>query len=284
MNSPEHHLDLDTLADVLCGEASTDDTEHAGTCAVCGPALTDLEAAQVPLMAALATLPDPEPPADLGARLEAALARERRAATGTGGPTVLPVALLPRARRRHPAWLPVTAAAAALIAVVGAASVLLPLGGSGSRNSTAGKATTSTGTPAVRRLTTGTDYHKAGPSFNAALPLLLAEAGAAAAAPQQPQPQSGSDQTSALSERLTAADPLARLRDDRALAGCLASLTPPEQPGVPLAVDYAAYEGGPALIVVLPATKPAAVDVYVVGPGCTQANADLRYFVRLPRP
>lgn len=281
MNSPEHHLDLDTLADVLCGEASTDDTEHARTCAVCGPALTDLQAVQVPLIAALATLPDPEPPADLGARLEAALARERRAATGTGGPTVLPVALLPRARRRHPAWLPVTAAAAALIGVVGAASVLLPLGRSGSNNSTAAKATTSAGSPAVRRLTTGTDYRKAGPSFAAALPLLLAGAGAAAAAPQ---PQSGSDQTSALSGRLTAADPLARLRDDRALAGCLASLTPPEQPGVPLAVDYAVYEGGPALIVVLPATKPAAVDVYVVGPGCTQANADLRYFVRLPRP
>ena len=263
------HLDLDELADVLCGEAGADATEHAATCPTCSAALTDLEAAQVPLLAALATLPDPEPPAGLDERLLAAFARERRAQTSTGAATVLP---LP-ARRRPPAWLTGAAAAAALIGVVGGGIALLPHGGTSSTtssNTTAGG--TGTVGPVVRRLASGTAYRKVGPSFATALPLLLTVATSDSAA-EIP-----------FARKVAATDPLARLRDDRALAGCLAALTPPEDPGVPLAVDYAMYEGQPALVVVLPSAKPSAVDVYVVGPACTQADADLRYFVRLPRP
>ena len=262
------HLELDELADVLCGEAAAAATEHAATCPTCSAALTDLEAAQVPLLAALATLPDPEPPAGLDERLLAAFARERRAQTSTGAATVLP---LP-ARRRPPAWLTGAAAAAALIGVVGGGIALLPHGGTSSTtssNTTAGG--TGTVGPVVRRLASGTAYRKVGPSFATALPLLLNVA------------TSDSGATIPLAGKAAAADPLDRLRDDRALASCLAALTPPEDPGVPLAVDYATYEGQPALVVVLPSTKPATVDVYVVGPACSQADADLRYFVRLPR-
>ncbi len=267
------HLELDELADVLSGEAGADATEHAATCPTCSAALTDLEAAQVPLLAALATLPDPEPPAGLDERLLAAFARERRAQTSTGAATVLP---LP-ARRRPPAWLTGAAAAAALIGVVGGGIALLPHGGTSStssRSSTTAGASGPVG-PVVRRLASGTAYRKVGPSFATALPLLLDVATSGSADARQ---------FKADERKAAAADPLARLRDDRALAGCLASLTPPEDPGVPLAVDYAMYEGQPALVVVLPSAKPGAVDVYVVGPACTQADADLRYFVRLPRP
>ena len=263
------HLELDELADVLCGEAGADAIEHAATCPTCSAALTDLEAAQVPLLAALATLPDPEPPAGLDERLLAAFSRERRAQTSTGAATVLP---LPTGRRR-PAWLTGAAAAAALVGVVGGGIALLPHGGTSSgSSSTSTAAAPSAAGPAVRRLASGTDYRKVGPSFATALPLLLdvATRGTAATAP--------------FALKAAAGDPLARLRGDGALVGCLASLTTPEDPGVPLAVDYASYEGQPALVVVLPAAKPATVDVYVVGPACTQADADLRYFVRLPRP
>ena len=264
------HLDLDELADVLCGEAGAAATEHATTCPVCSAALTDLEAAQVPLLAALATLPVPEPAAGLDERLLAAFTRERRTKTATDAGNVLPRA----AGRRPPAWLTGAAAAAALVGVVGGGIALLPHGGASSqKSSTAGSATGTAG-PAVRRLATGTAYRKVGPSFTAALPLLLGLLPTAAEA----APRATADITTR-----AAADPLARLRDNRALAGCLASLSTPEDPGIPLAVDFASYEGTPALVVVLPSPKPAAVDVYVVGPNCRQADADLRYFVRLPR-
>ncbi len=265
------HLDLAELADVLCGEAGADATEHATTCPVCSAVLTDLAAAQVPLLASLATLPDPEPPAGLDERLLAAFARERRAQTSTGTATVLP---LP-ARRRPPAWLTGAAAAAALIGVVGGGIALLSRGSTNSTTAAPGAAPTQTTGPAVLRLATGTAYRKLGPSFSTALPLLLgAKTTAALAAPQLKTDELKS----------AAADPLARLRADSALAGCLASLTTPNDPGLPLAVDFASYEGAPALVVVLPSPKPATVDVYVVGPACTQADADLKYFVRLPRP
>lgn len=264
------HLELDELADVLCGEAGVDATEHAATCPVCSAALTDLEAAQVPLLATLATLPDPEPPAGLDERLLAAFARERRAQTPAGAATVLPFVT----RRRPPAWLVGAAAAAALIGVAGGGIALLPHGSQSTTRSTAGN-TAPAASPAVRRLASGTDYRKVGPSFASALPRLLGTASPdAVAAPQ----------FKANERKAAAGDPLARLRDDRALAGCLASLTTPDNPGVPLAVDYATYESKPALVVVLPGAKPATVDAYVVGPACTQADADLRYFVRLPRP
>ena len=265
------HLDLDELADVLCGEAGAEATEHAATCPACSAALTDLEAAQVPLLARLATLPDPEPPAGLDERLLAAVARERRTQTSAGAANVLP---LP-AGRRPPAWLTGAAAAAALIGVVGGGIALLPHGAPRTQSSSATASTAGTAGLVVRRLASGTGYRKVGPSFASALPLLLGAASPGAVA----GPQLKTDERKA-----GAVDPLGRLRDEGALAGCLASLTTPEDPGVPLAVDYATYEGAPAIIVVLPSPKPATVDVYVVGPACTPADADLRYFVRLPRP
>ena len=262
------HLELDELADVLCGEAGADATEHATTCPTCSAALTDLEAAQVPLLATLATLPDPEFPAGLDERLLAALARERGAQTAASAATVLPFVT----RRRPPAWLIGAAAAAALIGVVGGGIALLPHGDPSSTSATTTVSAPKTAGAAVRRLASGTDYRKVGPSFASALPLLLGAATQDATAGAPPALKAAAD------------DPLARLRDDRALAGCLASLTTPDNPGVPLAVDYATYESKPALVVVLPGAKPTTVDAYVVGPACTTADADLRYFVRLPRP
>jgi hypothetical protein len=86
---------------------------------------------------------------------------------------------------------------------------------------------------------------------------------------------------------LTAAGPeLDRLRTAEGLASCLLALLPPDDDTVrPLAVDYAAYSGQPALVVLLPGSgAPDKVDVFVVGAGCAQPDASLLFFAQLDRP
>jgi hypothetical protein len=69
------------------------------------------------------------------------------------------------------------------------------------------------------------------------------------------------------------------------LASCLAALLPPEEPDLrPLALDYASFGGAPALAVVLPDPDPAKLQVFVVGPGCSQADDGVLRFVRVARP
>ena len=80
-----------------------------------------------------------------------------------------------------------------------------------------------------------------------------------------------------------AVDPLARLRTSDGLAGCLTALSDAGQPAVPLALDYARYQGKPALVVVLPSSKEDKADVFVVGSGCSTADAKLLFFARLPK-
>jgi hypothetical protein len=55
-------------------------------------------------------------------------------------------------------------------------------------------------------------------------------------------------------------------------------------PTVPVAVDFATYEGKPAVIVALPAVgNSAQIDVWVVRSTCSASSVDL-YFRRIPRP
>ena len=270
------HPDLDALADTSCGMGDPATVEHLASCAACREALAELDGAQVPLTAALSGLPVPAPPADLEDRLLAALARERR--------TVLP--LVAPAPRRRPVWLvpgrlvPV-GAAAGLLAVLATGAVLLGRGSTTSSTTSGGATVAAAPAPQVRRLDSGTDYRRTGTSFARALPQLLSSAGPTSAGPTSAAAERKADAGAAPAQ---AADPLARLRDDAALARCLSSLTPPEDPGLPLAVDYATYDGAPALVVVLPSRRPGMVDVYVVGPACAAADADLRYFIRVERP
>lgn len=81
------------------------------------------------------------------------------------------------------------------------------------------------------------------------------------------------------------ADPLSALREPVALEACLSAVLPPEEPGVrPLALDYATYQGKPALAVWLTDPDPAKVSVFVVGPQCSAADAALQFFTRVDRP
>lgn len=263
------HLDRDALADVLAGEPSD---PHLDGCADCRAALAELATAVGQVEAALAALPAPAVPAGAEDRLLAALAQERAGAPSPASApatvTVMPADAGPAARSR-PRWLPVAGGVAAA-AVLVTAGVLLSRGGT----TTAGRTAGAPGSQ-IARSSTGTSYAKDGKALAAALPALLkGEASSSTAAQGAPRAATGA---------AAPADPLAALRGD-GLAPCLSSLSDPSDPGVPLALDYAAFEGKPALVVVFPASESGKVDVFVVGARCTAQDADVLFFTRLSKP
>lgn len=225
-----------------------------------------------------------------------------------------------RPRRAVPAALGVAAASAALLALVGLG---VGAGGSSESGvsatssqagAPAGGAGAGSGLLDLPVSATGTDYRRDGRALALALPALLgAQERVAASAstrsrqgptageaqsgdqsgarPAAPAPVAGSAPAAAsgpseLAEQLStpAVDPLARLRDPAELAGCLSALTGPDVEGVPLALDYASFEGAPALVVVLPSAQPDRVDVFTVGAGCRAGDDRTLLFTRLPRP
>jgi hypothetical protein len=284
------HLDLDALADVLDGEASTQPlarpaAEHLTECAECRAALDELRTAAAGVTEQLAALPVLTVPDDVASRLGSAL---RDAAVPAGGAslTTLPTA----GERSAPGrWLAAAAAVAVLLA--GAGYGISHLGGTGggsaSSTSAAGKAA-----PAgnVVRNDTGADYTSR-ETLAAALPGLLAgtagsmRAADSAVAPNGKAQLSGPSPSAPEAMTLAAPDPLARLRTPAGLAECLLALLPPEDPSVrPLALDYAAFKGAPAMVVVLPGTVAGKLDVFVVGPACSRANDSTLFYTSVPKP
>ena len=296
------HLDLDGLADHLAGEV--DARAHLSTCGGCTARLAELDTAGHPVLDTLHALPLPAIPDDVADRIGARLAAEPPLATeptqaaeppqaaarpgpahadgpcDAGRPEVPPAreaTVVPLAgRRRRQTWLPAVAAGVVLVAGGLLGYNLVAGAGSGDRQAAtasrdpAGAAPTAQ-PPEVPTVRSGLDYAD-GTAVQAALPRVLG--GTAAAA------RSGSQAESA-----AGADPLAPLRDPATLADCLrAVLTPGEPAERPLALDYAAYAGAPALAVVLGDPDPARVAVYLVGPRCSRADADVRQFLRLRRP
>lgn len=78
------------------------------------------------------------------------------------------------------------------------------------------------------------------------------------------------------------ADPLARLRQPVALAACVRTLTG-GRAATPLAVDYAAYQGTPAVVVVLPGPHTRTVLVYVAAASCGPQRPELLYYHQTTR-
>jgi hypothetical protein len=264
------HLDLDALADVL---ADGQEPAHLAGCADCRARLDDLRTAAADVSGQLAALEAPAMPAGLGGRLAAAIEQER-----SPGPTnVLPL------QRRRTRWLPALGAVAAAAAVAVGAVVLV----SNKDDSSSGTLADRAGGPGYAINNTGADYTSA--TLTAAVPGLLTGSAPQVAGAETlaaPAPTQGPTQGRTANDTFApkSADPLADLRDTAGLARCLASITDPSESGLPLAVDYASYQGKPALIVVLPSSKPDKVDVFVLPPGCAQANGDLITFLRLPKP
>ncbi|MDT7546782.1 MAG: hypothetical protein QOE99_2892 [Actinomycetota bacterium] len=280
------HLDLDALADAAAGEPTKETADHLAGCADCQAAVEEVRSAQTPVTAALAALPSPELPTEVAAALATALAAESRA-TGTASVTTLPPASRSSARR----WLP--AAAAVLILLAGAGYGISRLGSSDNASSTSASGAASGKDSAalnVVRNDTGADYTGRA-ALAAAVPDLLA--GTAAAQQSRstlraPGPANAPLNAAGANPAATtsaAGDPLARLRDNAGLADCLLALLPPDDPSVrPLALDYAQFKGSPALVVVLPSALPKKLDVFVVGPACSQANDSTLFYTSVDKP
>jgi hypothetical protein len=287
VTAPHGHLDLDALADVLAGEG---DDAHVRSCARCADALAELAAADLSVTAALHALPAPTVPAGLSQQLTRALHEERRRE----------VAVVRPHRRRAPTWLPSAAAAVALV-LAGAASWSLldpSLQGSSSDTSTASggggggvesgaagesedSASEAAAGPALPpAAATPTDWAQ-GAARPAALARLLVLADADVDAQERSDLAAPSAQAPPPAASALVGDALDRLRDPAELAACLGAL--PDGPGDVLAVDYATYDGAPAVAVVRPADT-GSVQVTLVGSGCSAADPALLDQVVLPRP
>ena len=278
------HLDLDALADTLAGEGSAAAADHLAGCRSCASRLRELEAAERRVVAVLSALPPPDVPADLAQRLSAALAAEApldAAAAATGASvTALPSRDAPRRR----AWLPAAAAVVLLASGAGLGWSLLSSGSGSDDADTAGRE--------LLASESGTDY--ADPAALAAsLPSVLAgeaDGGASRSSAEAAGAAGATSDDAATTAQapeaatLSAPGDLERLRTTDGLAACLAGLQDGGTAVEPLALDYATYAGGPALAVLLPDPDPEKVAVFVVGPGCGQADPQLLHYVRVDRP
>lgn len=265
------HLDLDALADVLAGQVS--DHTHLDTCASCQARLAELNGSLPLVAASLAAVQPPVEPTELGVRIADALTAER----APSGGTIVPLRATSRVR-----WMPALAGlAAACVLVTGA--LLFSQRPNSSNNTTASRDQGSVATS-----NTGNRYSTEAASYAAALPGLL-QGGAQRTSVTQsfpkgatPAPETATDAT--LAAPSGGVDPLAALRTTDGLASCLAELSDPTDPGFPLALDYAEFNGAPALVVVFATAKPDKVDVFVVGPGCRQGESALLFFIRVAKP
>ena len=301
------HLDLDGLADHLAGEV--DASRHLATCSGCTARLSELAGADHLVLAALRSLTDPPLPADVADRLSTALAAEppltgEPPSTGESAPAAPLPATTPTAareatvvplddRRRRRAWVP-AAAAGLVLAAGGLIGYAVVTGGQGSVDSStvasgaADEAAESGGGAGFPTVASGLDYADTA-AVTAALPTVLngtADAGRFVAAPPPAAPDPAAAQLPvAPAPAASTVDPLARLRDPVALADCLAAVLDPADPAEqPLALDYAAYQGRPALAVFLPDPDPDRLSVFVVGPACSRADGDVQFFTRVVRP
>lgn len=244
------HLDYDALADfaegILDEATATSAEEHLAHCDDCRRRAA--EVAEVSRV--LARAPTPPMPADLVARLDAALAAE--------------AAARPAARRSHRRFQFLAAAAAAVVVVGGGAAALRTVvdhGDSASAPSAEPPAADRSvappnpdAVPAVpfTALRSGTRYTSAG---------LASQVAGALAKPGAIRPRALDAPAGTLGQCV------ARVSDGRA----------------PLLVDSATFEGRPATVIVLPALDAGHVNVWVVGDKCSASDSDVITMRPIPR-
>ena len=283
------HPDLERLAELEEGLLEPADAapmaEHVAGCEQCRSQQAELEQAR----ALLRGLPADAMPADVAARLDAALAS---ADLNTPGTSSQPATVVPlNAARRRWGSRPTVAglgAAAAVTALVVALVVGHNTGGSNGGSSSPTGATSLSQSAAgsvLSNLSTessGTDYTKG--NLASTVPQLVAGPAEhtmmkAAPAPAQPKtgaaPNTGSTGGASASVAGIPAT-LLRLHDSpSALRNCVLGVEAGGQIQRPLAIDFARYLGAPAVLIVLPGLNPGYVDAWFVGPGCDSVNVHL---------
>ncbi len=280
--STDGHPAVDTLADLGAGlldERTSDGLRtHVDGCARCA----EVEDRLAVVRAQLAALPPVPMPPTVAARIDTALRRaapSKAAASGAtrGRPaasgTVLP---LPDRHRRPGRFTMPAGAVAAGVALLLAGAVGFGALRSGETNhtssATAGrKAAGAPGAIApAHPVASGRNY-----SATTLVTGVRALVTTSAAADSRGRAADGSSSPGLTSLPADAA--LGRLRQPAALQACVTELA--GQPGVrPLAVDYARFQGAPAVIIVLPDRDPAKVQAWVVGPNCAASQADLKRY------
>jgi hypothetical protein len=291
--SPINDHDLDRLADYCAGLLDLAQEAEVDRLVAADPdwarAYADLTAAAPRLDAALSGLGRASMPTDVAEKLAAVLALQTPPA-GTRTAKVIDLSARRRWTRRAAG---LTAAAAVLAAIFGGITALSrstvapgtstvvtgdnTAGGAAAPMSDRGEAQASPGGLVIRR--SGTDYTAAtlssvdtGPPAGTAdanlTPSSAAVPGPNSArtsgkqAPAVPAPQSGQD--------------LSRLERSDTLNGCLSTIMT-RYGGRPTLVDYARYQGSPALVVVL--STGGTRRIVVAGPQCGAPGAgpDERY-------
>lgn len=286
----EQHVPIEDLAAYAAGDldatAAVAVEAHLLLCADCRADVDAVNAAT----AALAGTDRPAMPADVAARIDAALAAE----DDDAHPVVTPM----RGRRR-PSWAGLAAVAAG-VALVGAIAVPL-VTRSGDPATTAADMASPERAVTTRRLSSDLDYSRAtlaGTLLNALNGATGSPAPAAAragaGAPAMPNTAPGgtaAPQNEAVTDvALTSTRSLEI--DPGRLGACLAALSSelPANAKVPEVIDFARYEGQPAIIVAFPTVsrgrvRPGSLDVFVAGPRCgTGEDANVLDFQRIRRP
>lgn len=284
MNEPAaDHPGVDALCDLdeglLAGTPGEADIRaHVAGCASCA----DFIALLATTREQLAALPAEPMPAEVAVRIDAALAREATRDAEPAPVTVAVVTPMDSARRtRRPRWVRSAGAVAAGIALLMAGAV-----GVNAFNAVNEKSGTISGAAEDNSAPNDSAQRDAGSMRNYTQSTLaddvraLVGGGPAAAG----APQTKSSPSRPLGAQQDAAGPpdLSRLRSPAQLASCVAELTGRQGVAV-IAVDYATYEGEPAVIIVLPDADPAVVQAWVVGPGCSTGNPDFRHREVVPR-
>jgi hypothetical protein len=235
-------------------------------------------------------------PDDLAAGLDAALAEEAaRPAVVSGGAAqtvtpLRPTSALRRQPRSGPRGMRLLQVAAVVVVLLGlgglAVSGLRGLGGAtggGAGSSSAGgKAAPEAATRGTYPVSASGRNWTAG-TLAAAVPRLLAGQVGPTVAPGAPTDSTDSTDSagSPAGDRALAGVSSARLAGGQALAACLTALGGAR---TPLAVDLATFQGTDAAVIVLPDQSDATrVEVWVVGPSCSPADAALLYFASVPR-
>lgn len=277
------HVDLVTLAEVEEGVAGPQ-VEHAtrthlDSCRQCSDQLAHLRTTR----ALLSTLPTEAMPDAVQARVTAALDR----AAAEPATTVVP--LTRRARAWNSPAVAGAAAAAAVVVLIGAlvagnvihhgkssTTASAPLADN-NRKGVAGSAA------ATKEWSTGTNYTPS--SIAALVPHLITgtppaaasgAGGLTSATTTAPVPAGSPAPSNTITQEAMRADPSAVLACGTILAGGVRT--------VPVAVDFARYDGKPAVLFALPAIgHPELLDVWVVRSTCSASSLDV-YFRRIPRP